>query len=208
MHINFLNINYLLLILISYLIGSIPSAILISKVMKTKDPRKFGSNNPGTTNMLRIANKTSAALTLIADISKGYISLQITRMFIEDNSTSVLGIISIAVILGHIYPIFTKFIGGKGVATFLGVLLNINPCLAITAIITWIISAKISGYSSLASIITVTITPVYYLAFNKNFTYVEKSIFISLVIISIIIVCRHKNNIYNLLKKVEDKISI
>ncbi|WBF65787.1 MAG: glycerol-3-phosphate 1-O-acyltransferase PlsY [Candidatus Kinetoplastibacterium crithidii] len=204
MYTEILNKNYLSLILISYLIGSIPSAILISKIMHLEDPRTFGSKNPGATNMLRTGNKSAAILTLIGDISKGYIGLKIVQLCYNP-PIEIICLSAIAILLGHIYPIFTKFTGGKGVATFFGILINIEPILAFISFITWLTIAKIYKYSSLSSIIVSLLTPIYYLIFDKILWETKKPFFILLLIICITLLYRHKNNIIRLLENKENK---
>ncbi|MBW0454275.1 MAG: glycerol-3-phosphate 1-O-acyltransferase PlsY [Candidatus Kinetoplastibacterium crithidii] len=207
MYTEILNKNYLLLILISYLIGSIPSAILTSKIMGLKDPRTFGSKNPGATNMLRTGNKIAAIATLIGDISKGYIGLKIVQVYYHHNpQIEIICCSAIAILLGHIYPIFTKFVGGKGVATFFGILINIEPTLAFISFITWLITTKIYKYSSLSSIIVSLLTPIYYILFDKILWKTEKPFLMLIITICTIILSRHRNNIIRLLQNKENKI--
>ncbi|AFZ82793.1 glycerol-3-phosphate 1-O-acyltransferase PlsY [Candidatus Kinetoplastidibacterium crithidiae] len=206
MYTEILNKNYLLLILISYLIGSIPSAILISKIMHLEDPRTFGSKNPGATNMLRTGNKIAAIATLIGDISKGYIGLKIVQLYCYNPSTEIICFSAIAILLGHIYPIFTKFIGGKGVATFFGILMNIEPTLAFISFATWLTTIKVFKYSSLSSIIVSLLTPIYYVIFDKILWKAEKPFLILIITICTILLYRHQNNIARLLQNKENKI--
>lgn len=190
---------YALCIILAYLAGSISSSIIIARLLHLPDPRSLGSGNPGATNMLRTGSKKAAALTLAGDLLKGLIPLLIARYFgIE---LFVLCLMGIAATIGHMFPIYYQFRGGKGVATTLGVLLGINWLLAIVWIATWISTAKLTGYSSLAALIATGLLPVTAYLINLP------SIVIFLTCsIAILVIWRHQSNIKNLLSGNESKI--
>jgi acyl phosphate:glycerol-3-phosphate acyltransferase len=158
----------LLLIPIAYLIGSISFAVVVSKCMRLPDPHTYGSGNPGATNVLRTGNKLAAVLTLIGDALKGYIAVMLARVLLGDESlTSTLGSwvlsgVVIAVFLGHLFPIFHGFKGGKGVATACGILFGINWILGAATLSTWIIVAMFMRYSSLAALAAAVFGPIYF----------------------------------------------
>lgn len=185
-------------IIIAYLLGSISSAIITCKLFGYPDPRTLGSGNAGATNVLRIAGKKLAILTLIFDALKGFVAVMIARTLGLDNF--VLGIVALAAFLGHLYPIFFKFKGGKGIATGLGVMLALSPELGGMVIITWILIAAIFRYSSLAAIVAFVLAPIYaFLLTNRQYV-------IALFIITLFILWRHRTNIKRLLQKIEPKI--
>jgi glycerol-3-phosphate acyltransferase PlsY len=186
------------MVILAYLVGSISSAILICKLLGLSDPRTTGSNNPGATNILRLSNKFNASIVLIFDVLKG--GLPVWGAYFLGIEPWALGIIGVAACLGHMYPIFFDFKGGKAVATALGVLFPLGFGLAGLLIITWLIVAKLTRYSSLAAIITVSIAPYY--------TWLVKPLYVyPVIMISVLIIFRHKDNIARLLKGEEDKIS-
>jgi len=187
-----------LITVLAYFIGSISSAILICKLLKQPDPRTVGSKNPGATNILRMSNRPTAIAVLIFDIVKGTTPVWIAYFLgIEPIS---LGIIGIAACLGHMYPIFFNFKGGKAVATAFGVLLPIGLSLGGLLIVTWLIVAKTTRYSSLAAIITVSLAPIY--------TWLIKPIYVyPVIMLSSLIIFRHRENIIRLIKGTESKIS-
>ena len=195
-------INYwdnLLILPFSYLLGSISSAIILSRHLNLPDPRKIGSKNAGTTNMLRIAGKKVAILILIIDFMKGFIPVLIAKYFLADILWQT--IIGLLAVLGHIYPIFFNFRGGKGVATFLGALIAISPIVGIISIITWLIIAKVFKISSIAGLISIILSPIYFwLYLNK----LDATIAISTIVL--LVVFKHKSNIKKLLAKQEKKI--
>ncbi len=188
----------ILMIVFAYLIGSVSSAILICRVFKLPDPRTVGSKNPGATNVLRISNKYIAVTVLLLDILKGTIPVWSAYFFkIEPIS---LGMIAVAACLGHMYPIFFGFKGGKAVATALGVLLPIGLSLGTLLVVTWLAIAKFTKYSSVAAIVTVLLAPFY--------TWLIKPIYVyPVMMLSALIIFRHKENIIRLIKGQEDKIS-
>lgn len=185
-------------IIIAYLIGSISSSIVICKIAKKPDPRTQGSGNAGATNMLRIAGKKLAFITLISDIAKGTIVILLGRLLgLQD---IVLGLLALAVLIGHAYPIFFKFKGGKGIATGLGVMFALSPLLGIAATITWIIIAILFRYSSLAALVTFVLAPFYALLLTNPIY------FLTLIAMTAFVIWRHRENIARLRVGTEKKI--
>ena len=187
----------------AYLIGSVSFAIVVSKIFRLADPRTFGSGNPGATNVLRTGNKAAAALTLLGDCVKGVVPVALAVYFDERLALGDAGIalVSIAVFAGHLWPLFFRFKGGKGVATALGVLLGLNPILGLATLSTWIVIAYAFRYSSLAALISALFAPFYYtLLFGLN------PIGFSVVVMSALLIWRHRGNIGNLIAGKESKI--
>ena len=182
------------LILFSYICGSIPFGLLISYFFKTNDPRNIGSKNIGATNVLRTGGLKLGLMTLILDILKGFIAIKITLIL----NANLVGLSIIFVIIGHIFPIWLKFKGGKGVATFIGVLLGYNFQLFLLFCITWLLCALIFKYSSLSAIIALVINALLTIAIDSNYVY--------FVIISFLILIKHSSNIQRLLAGNETKI--
>ena len=192
-------ITYSIAIIIAYLIGSIASAILISKWMRLPDPRNIGSGNPGATNVLRSGNKKAAALTLLADLFKGLLPVLAGRWLQFD--IIILCCIGLAAILGHMYPVYYRFRGGKGVATTLGTMLGLAWPLALIWVFIWLSTAVISRYSSLAALLATLALPV--ICWMLNY---PDAIFVFTLAISILIVWRHRYNISKLLRGEESRI--
>ena len=197
----------LLLIPIAYLIGSISFAVVVSKCMRLPDPHSYGSGNPGATNVLRTGNKLAAVLTLIGDALKGYFAVMLARILLGDDSlTSTLsswllcGVV-IAVFLGHLFPIFHGFKGGKGVATACGILFGINWILGMATLGTWIIVATFMRYSSLAALAAAIFGPIYFV-----FLFGFQPMGIALLVVCLLLVWRHRSNIHNLINGKESRI--
>lgn len=197
----------LLLIPIAYLIGSISFAVVVSKCMRLPDPHSYGSGNPGATNVLRTGNKLAAILTLIGDALKGYLAVMLARVLLGDESlTSTLnswllcGVV-IAVFLGHLFPIFHGFKGGKGVATACGILFGINWILGLATLSTWIIVAMFMRYSSLAALAAAIFGPIYFV-----FLFGLQPMGIALLVVCLLLIWRHRSNIQNLLNGTESRI--
>lgn len=187
--------NYdLLIILFSYLCGSVPFGLVISYIFKKDDPRSIGSKNIGATNVLRTSGLVLGLLTLILDVLKGFIAIKITLMLNSD----VVGLSMTFVIVGHIFPIWLKFKGGKGVATFIGVLLAYNFQLFFLFTLTWLLCAFIFKYSSLSAIIALITNLLSTIAFDLNYIY--------FMIVSFLILIKHFSNIQRLLNGNETKI--
>jgi glycerol-3-phosphate acyltransferase PlsY len=183
----------------AYLVGSISSAILLCKLLKLPDPRTIGSKNPGATNVLRISNKFTAATVLLFDILKG--TIPVWGAYFLGLDPLNLGIIALAACLGHMYPIFFNFQGGKAVATALGVLLPIGLDLGGLLIFTWLTVAYFTRYSSVAALVTVLLAPFY--------TWLLKPIYVLPVcMLSFLVIFRHKENIYRLMKGQETQITL
>ena len=192
-------IEVIVAVVIAYLTGSVSSSIIIAGYLKLPDPRTLGSGNPGATNMLRTGSKKAAAFTLAGDLLKGLLPLVIARWLQFD--IQVLCLMGLAAVLGHMYPVYYKFRGGKGVATNLGVLLGIYWPLALAWALVWAGVAKLSGYSSLAALIATSALPV--LAW---FLQLPVSITLLMSAVMILVIWRHRSNIKNLLAGNEDKI--
>jgi glycerol-3-phosphate acyltransferase PlsY len=197
----------LLLIPIAYLIGSISFAVVVSKCMRLPDPHSYGSGNPGATNVLRTGNKLAAVLTLIGDALKGYLAVVLARVLLGDESlTSTLsswllcGVV-IAVFLGHLFPIFHGFKGGKGVATACGILFGINWILGLATLGTWIIVAMFMRYSSLAALAAAIFGPIYFV-----FLFGFQPMGIALLVVCLLLIWRHRSNIHNLINGKESRI--
>ena len=199
--------NYFLFFLMSYLIGSVSFAVLISRAFKLPSPYAHGSGNPGATNVLRTGNRVAALLTLIGDAFKGAAAIIGCRLFFDEfgfsaeESELLLAISLVGVFLGHIYPIFHRFRGGKGVATAVGGLIALSYTLGLAAILVWFIVAIVTRYSSLAAILSsVMCVLVAYFIFDLN------AVFYSICILAIVLISRHSKNIRNLLSGRESKI--
>ncbi|MEY4495594.1 MAG: hypothetical protein RL744_658 [Pseudomonadota bacterium] len=197
----------LLLIPLAYLIGSISFAVVVSKCMRLPDPHSYGSGNPGATNVLRTGNKLAAVLTLIGDALKGYLAVMLARVLLGDESlTSTLnswllcGVV-VAVFLGHLFPIFHGFKGGKGVATACGILFGINWILGLATLGTWIIVAMFMRYSSLAALAAAIFGPIYFV-----FLFGFQPMGIALLVVCLLLIWRHRSNIHNLINGKESRI--
>ena len=186
-------------IILAYFIGSISFGILLSKVFKIEDPRSFGSRNPGATNVMRSGKKFVALLTLLGDMLKGTIVILIAKFYLTLNYDHVL-LIAAVVFLGHLFPIYHQFKGGKGVATALGVLLAIDINIAILVLLVWLIVFLVSRISSLSAIIAALCLPLITFFMHVNQSFLWFSLFLSFLLIY-----RHKKNIKNLIEKKESK---
>ena len=191
------------LILIFYLIGSLPFALILTKLSGFGDIRNIGSGNVGATNVLRTGNKLLALIVLCLDILKGFVPfLIIQTYFIEMTLLNVIFLCHFSVI-GHIFPIWLKFKGGKGVATYIGFLIGFNLYIALLFLIVWLIVAFVSKYSSLGSLIGMFVAPAYFIFINFNFYIV-----IFLIYLTLIIFVKHRENIKRLINKSESKIKL
>jgi acyl phosphate:glycerol-3-phosphate acyltransferase len=195
--------NILIGSVLAYLLGSISFAVLVSKVFKLADPRTYGSKNPGATNVLRSGNKLAAVLTLIGDCAKGWLAVWLALQLDEQFALGEAGIalIALAVFLGHLWPVFLRFAGGKGVATALGVLLGLNPILGLATLVTWVVIAYAFRYSSLAALVSAVFAPFYYgLLFGADIK------LFAVLIMSGLLIYRHHKNIANLLSGKESRL--
>jgi glycerol-3-phosphate acyltransferase PlsY len=190
--------HYLLPVL-AYLLGSVSSAIVISRVMGLADPRTVGSRNPGATNVLRYGGKTAAVLTLLGDLLKGVLAVLLARWISGD--PMIVAASGFAAFLGHLLPVFHGFKGGKGVATALGVWLAISPWIGLSLAATWIVVAIVLRYSSLAALITAAIAPLYVYWWMPVTGFVMMSI-----AMSVLLIARHHRNIRNLITGKEARI--
>ena len=194
--------------MVAYLIGSLSFAVLVSRAMGIADPRTFGSKNPGATNVLRSGNKSAAALTLFLDAAKGWLPVALVRWYggqwgLGDGTVALVGL---AAFIGHLYPVFFGFKGGKGVATALGVLLGFSPWLGLATGATWLIIAFFFRYASLASLVAAVFAPVYYF-FGGGMAWVFSSaIFAAMCFMALLLFMRHSQNIDRLIRGTESRI--
>ena len=193
---------YWLLPAAGYLIGSVSSAIVVSTLLRLPDPRALGSQNPGATNVLRLGSKIGALLTLAGDIAKGLLPVFAVSCWISDQ-TLLLAATGLGAFLGHLFPLYFKFTGGKGVATALGVVLAIHPLVALIQIATWLLVALVFRYSSLAALVTAAVTPLYlWLAGD------ETSFTVLGAVLAVLLFWRHRQNIERLIARTESKIRL
>ena len=195
-------------VVLAYLMGSLSFAIIVSRLMGLKDPRSYGSNNPGATNVLRSGNKKAAIATLLLDGLKGWLPVMLVKWFGKDYGLEdgTIAAVAFAAFLGHLYPVFFKFQGGKGVATAAGALLGIEWLLGLATLITWLIIAYFTRYSSLASMASAAFAPLFYLLGNRGPWYMERSILVAIFMIGLLLVIRHRDNINKLLQGKESKL--
>jgi len=193
----------LMFVVCAYLIGSVPFAILMSKAFGLADPRSYGSGNPGATNVLRTGKKAAAALTLLGDAAKGWLAVFLAIKFAPHDGQGLLlvALVAIAVFLGHVFPIFLKFKGGKGVATALGVLVALSGWMGLFALGTWLLVAVAFRYSSLASLVAAIAAPIY-----AMLVHLRPELVLATAIMSMLLIWRHKRNIQNLMTGKESKI--
>lgn len=184
----------------AYLLGSVSFAVLMSKAFSLPDPRTYGSQNPGATNVLRSGKKAAAALTLLGDAAKGTVAVVIAQVYAPENYT-LIAAVTLAVFVGHLFPIFLRFKGGKGVATALGVLLALNVWLGLACLATWLLVAVIFRLSSLSALLAAAATPLYAYLLKLPPEYLQVTI-----VLSLLLIWRHKGNIQNLLAGKETKI--
>lgn len=193
---------------LAYLLGSLSFAVIVSRAMGLNDPRTFGSKNPGATNVLRSGSKAAAVVTLLLDAAKGWLPVVLVRWFgapygLEEGTQALVGL---AAFLGHLWPVFFRFQGGKGVATALGVLLGFSGWLGLATAATWLIIAFFFRYSSLASLVAAVFAPVFYLMGGGVVWYAERSILAALVAMSALLLWRHKDNITRLIQGTESRL--
>jgi len=193
----------LLFIAAAYLIGSLSFAVIVSRAMHLPDPRSFGSGNPGATNVLRSGRKQAAALTLLGDTLKGWVAVVLARALAPRFGLpdELILLCALAVFLGHLYPIFFSFKGGKGVATALGVLAGLNPWIGLACLATWLLMAGVFRISSLAALATAALAPVYTMLL-AGWGNTAKTV----LVIALLLVYRHKRNLVNLISGQEGRI--
>lgn len=193
---------------VAYLIGSLSFAVIVSRVMGLSDPRTFGSKNPGATNVLRSGSKAAAVATLLLDAAKGWLPVALVKWFGEPYGLGegTLGLVGLAAFIGHLYPVFFKFVGGKGVATAFGVLLGVSWVLGLATAATWLIMAVFFRYSSLASLTSALFAPVFYLMGDGVAWYMNKGVMLALSVMSLLLIYRHVENIGRLVKGTESRL--
>lgn len=192
----------------AYLIGSLSFAVIVSRVMGLNDPRTYGSKNPGATNVLRSGSKAAAVVTLLLDALKGWFPVVAVKWWGEPYGLGegTMALVGLAAFLGHLFPIFFHFVGGKGVATALGVLVATSGWLGLAVGLTWLIIAYFFRYSSLASLVAAVFAPVYYVFGNGVAWAMDKSLLLSTGIMSLLLIWRHAENISRLVQGKESKL--
>lgn len=194
--------------LVAYLVGSLSFAVIVSRLMGLNDPRTYGSKNPGATNVLRSGSKPAAVVTLLLDAAKGWlpvawVAMQGKAYGLEEGSLALVGLAAFA---GHLFPVFFRFQGGKGVATALGVLFGIHWALGLATAATWLIIAWFFRYSSLASLVAAVFAPVCYIFGDGAAWYMDKSVLLAVVVMALLLVWRHAQNISRLVKGTESRL--
>ena len=188
------------LVILAYFLGSVSTAVISCKLLGKVDPRTVGSKNPGATNVLRYAGKKAAFFTLLGDLLKGLVPVAVGHALNLDWGWLIM--IGAAAFIGHVYPIYYGFKGGKGVATALGVYIGLNPIVGVVVILTWLISALVFNISSLSALIATLLAPLYFFWVTGSF-----NLFLGLVLITVLIYWRHRTNIVEIIDGTEDKIS-
>ncbi|VVE65348.1 putative glycerol-3-phosphate acyltransferase [Pandoraea pnomenusa] len=193
----------LVFIVLAYLMGSVPFAVIVSRTMGLADPRSYGSGNPGATNVLRSGNKKAAVLTLFGDALKGWLAVYLAQHFADAWGVGDFGLaaVALAVFVGHLYPVFLRFAGGKGVATAAGVLIAIDPILGLAVVATWLIIAIFFRYSSLAALVAAVFAPLYYVFMFGFGPYAP-----AVIVMAILLIYRHRANIGKLIAGKESRI--
>lgn len=189
--------------LLAYLLGSVSFAVVSSWFFKLPDPRTYGSKNPGATNVLRSGKKAAAVLTLLGDAGKGWLAVVLAQYYapLWSLGNEGIAVVALAVFLGHVFPVFLRFQGGKGVATAVGVLLGLNPWIGLMAIATWLLVAIIWRISSLSALVAAMLTPLYALSILGF----EGST-LAVLLMSLVLIWRHQSNIVNLMAGKEGRI--
>lgn len=197
-----------LVIITAYLLGSLTFAVFVCKLLGLPDPRTYGSKNPGSSNVLRSGSKIAALLTLFLDALKGFIPVMLIKLYGKDYGMAegVMALTGLAAFFGHLYPIYFKFKGGKGVATAAGVIFAIHWPLGLATLGTWIIIAYFFRYSSLAALVAAVFAPVYYLMGDGVAWSADKSIAMALVVMGTILIYAHRDNITRLFKGTESRL--
>jgi len=198
----------LFFVVCAYLLGSVSFAVLMSKAFGLADPRTYGSGNPGATNVLRSGKKAAAVLTLLGDAAKGWLAVFLAIKFAPHDAEGLLivALVALAVFLGHVFPIFLKFKGGKGVATALGVLLALSVWMGLAVLATWLLVAVVFRYSSLAALVAAIAAPIFAMLIKQHGEYLRPELVVATAIMSMLLIWRHKSNIQNLMTGKESKI--
>jgi glycerol-3-phosphate acyltransferase PlsY len=196
-------LSSLVAIVAAYLVGSLSFAVILSRVFGLADPRSYGSKNPGATNVLRSGHRAAAILTLVFDALKGYVPVVLALLFAQRFALgeTTIAFVGLAAFLGHLWPVFFRFEGGKGVATAAGVLLGLNPWLGAATLLTWVIIAAFFRYSSLASIVSAVFAPFYQLLIWE-----PSPLALAIAVMSLLLIWRHSGNIRKLLAGTESKL--
>jgi len=197
-----------IVVVLSYLLGSLSFAVIVSRSLGMADPRSYGSGNPGATNVLRSGNKGAALATLVLDALKSWLPVFLIRSFGPDFGMGLgtAALAGLAAFLGHLYPVFFGFKGGKGVATAAGALLGIDALLGLATGATWVIVAFFSRYSSLASIVSAFFAPAFYLVGGGVAWPLDRTVLLTLIAISLLLVWRHRENIRRLSAGTESRL--
>ena len=195
-------------VVLSYLLGSLSFAVIVSRSLGMADPRSYGSGNPGATNVLRSGNKGAALATLVLDALKSWLPVFLIRSFGPDFGMGLgtAALAGLAAFLGHLYPVFFGFKGGKGVATAAGALLGIDALLGLATGATWVIVAFFFRYSSLASIVSAFFAPAFYLVGGGVAWPLDRTVLLTLIVISLLLVWRHRENIRRLAAGTESRL--
>lgn len=194
--------------MLAYLVGSLSFAVIVSRFMGLSDPRSYGSKNPGATNVLRSGNKVAAVLTLLLDGVKGWLPVACVAWQgpAYGMGDAVVAAVGLAAFLGHLYPVFFRFAGGKGVATAAGVLLGLHWALGLAVLVTWLLVAYFSRYSSLSALVSALAAPLIYLMGDRALWYTDPAVLALLVVMSALLIWRHRQNIGKLIRGEESKI--
>ena len=203
---DFFVVQALAAVVVSYLIGSLSFAVIVSRMMGLQDPRTYGSQNPGATNVLRSGSKAAAVLTLLLDAVKGWLPVFLVQRLPGMGLDAVIAACALAAFAGHVWPVFFRFKGGKGVATAAGVLFGVDPWLGLATMATWLIVAFFSRYSSLAAVAAAVFAPAYYLLGAKVVWTGAPVIALSIGVMSAVLLYRHKDNIARLIAGKESRI--
>lgn len=192
----------------AYLLGSLSFAVIVSRAMGLNDPRTYGSKNPGATNVLRSGSKAAAVVTLLLDGAKGWLPVMLVARYGADYGMheGTMAMAGLAAFLGHLFPVFFRFQGGKGVATALGVLLGYSWILGLAVAASWLIVAFFFRYSSLASLVAAVFAPVYYIFGDGVAWYLDKSVLLAVAVMALLLVWRHAQNINRLIKGTESRL--
>ena len=203
---DFFAIQALAAVVASYVIGSLSFAVIVSRMMGLQDPRTYGSQNPGATNVLRSGSKAAAVLTLLLDAVKGWLPVFLVQRLPGMGLDAVIAACALAAFAGHVWPVFFRFKGGKGVATAAGVLFGLEPGLGLATMATWLIVAYFSRYSSLAAVAAAVFAPAYYLLGAKVVWSGAPIIALAMCAMSAVLLYRHKDNIARLMAGKESRI--
>ncbi len=206
---DFLSVLYPVLAMVAaYLLGSLSFAVIVSRVMGLNDPRTYGSKNPGATNVLRSGSKQAAVVTLLLDAAKGWLPVVLVRWYGEPYGleTGTVALVGLGAFVGHLYPVFFRFEGGKGVATAAGVLLGLHWGLGLATLATWILIAVFFRYSSLASLVAAVFAPIYYVFGAGLAWYMEGPVLFAVCVMSLLLIYRHAENIGRLARGTESRL--